>query len=155
MTRAHSVAARFYRSLLFLYPAEFRREFGNEMARDFDEASREAWHAGGWPGLVALDIWITADLLTAVVRQWIRAGSPTLVLVSSTVVVASASAMTQAAVARAVLQGRMRHPVVPPTSSRISDMFSTTTLAVALLIIAATIIFTLWSAHAPWRRHRL
>ena len=31
--------------------ARFRREFATEMARDFDEATDEAWRDGAWPGV--------------------------------------------------------------------------------------------------------
>ncbi len=42
---------RFYRLLLHLYPASFRREFGAELRQAFAERTREA---GGWPGRMAL-----------------------------------------------------------------------------------------------------
>lgn len=40
--------ASIYRSLLLLYPAQFRQEFGTEMAVVFDQRIEDAADAGGW-----------------------------------------------------------------------------------------------------------
>jgi hypothetical protein len=50
-------SARLYSALLLVYPASFRRAYGDEMARAFGDLCRDAWRAGGarsvfalWPG---------------------------------------------------------------------------------------------------------
>jgi hypothetical protein len=57
-------ADRFYRLLLHLYPAEFRREYGREMTQIFrDRAKHEP------PARVCLDV--VADLLVTAPREQI------------------------------------------------------------------------------------
>ena len=53
----------FYRTLLWCYPAPFRREYGTEMACAFAEQVREARRSGGWRAEAS--IWLSAliDLL--------------------------------------------------------------------------------------------
>ena len=45
---------RLYRALLGLFPAAFRREFGDEMAGVFGEERRDAARTGGRPALARL-----------------------------------------------------------------------------------------------------
>jgi hypothetical protein len=47
-------SARLYRSLLLVYPASFRRAYGDEMARAFRDLCRDAWQASGAGGVLAL-----------------------------------------------------------------------------------------------------
>jgi hypothetical protein len=47
-------SARLYRWLLFVYPASFRRTYGDEMARAFRDLCRDAWRTGGAGGVLAL-----------------------------------------------------------------------------------------------------
>lgn len=43
------IATPVYRTLVYLYPSAFRRQFASEMVSDFSDATSEAWYDGGWP----------------------------------------------------------------------------------------------------------
>jgi hypothetical protein len=73
-----------YRVLLHLYPSAFRREFGSEIAADFDDATEDAWRANAWPGVLSVWLLAVADLSRAVLLQWYRTGLPALVVLSVT-----------------------------------------------------------------------
>ena len=49
-----SISERVYRLLLLAYPREFRREYGDEMARCFRDLCREELEDGGGLGLATL-----------------------------------------------------------------------------------------------------
>src|SRR5687768_6353396 len=70
-----SFDARLYRAALHLCPREFRREHGEEMACDFDEARREAASAGT-SGVWILRLLMALDLAPTIVVQWLRTGLP-------------------------------------------------------------------------------
>lgn len=68
--RTSSSAERFYRVLLWLYPASFRRAYGHEMVQTFRDYYREEQEQGGWS---ALHLWglVLPDLVTSVcVEHW-------------------------------------------------------------------------------------
>src|SRR5262249_2122515 len=50
-----------YRALLFAYPAEFRAEYGQEMARTFRHRCRAELYAGSPVGLISLWFWTLID----------------------------------------------------------------------------------------------
>src|SRR5262245_28873085 len=67
-----------YRASLWLFPPAFRREFGSEIVRDFDELRQDfrrrgvsAWH---------LHTFIAADLLHSLMTQWLQHGRPAIAL---------------------------------------------------------------------------
>lgn len=62
-----SFSARLYRLLLAAYPAEFRREYGREMALVFDDRCRE--RAGGRAAFAGFWVEALADLLRAAARE--------------------------------------------------------------------------------------
>jgi predicted permease len=61
-----------YRMLLRLYPARFRRRHGEEMARLYGELAR-ATRAQGWTARVSFALRLVRDLLRSVVAEHVRA----------------------------------------------------------------------------------
>jgi hypothetical protein len=58
-------AASFYRTLLWCYPAPFRKEYGGQMVEAFSDQMREARAHGGWraqAGMLARTCPISASL---------------------------------------------------------------------------------------------
>ena len=70
-----SLDGRLYRAALSLCPAGFRREHGDEMLRDFDEARGEA-AADGDRALWILRLLMAVDLARTFGIQWVRIGVP-------------------------------------------------------------------------------
>lgn len=135
-----------YRTALWLYPPRFRGEFGDELARDFDEAAAEAWRSGGSRGLVRLLASVGADLVTSLVVQWARTGAPILALIA----VGSATILMSAA-ATIVSAPRWTHAVRPQDQELLTMMLL---VGAVLLVIVITIFFTLYflSPRRPRRR---
>jgi hypothetical protein len=61
--------SRAYRALLRLYPKMFQREYGEEMARLFDEQLRDARAASGRNGVAGLWARVIVDALATAPRQ--------------------------------------------------------------------------------------
>jgi hypothetical protein len=64
--------ARLYRGLLHLYPANFRREYADEMTRLFEDQLRDARLAGGIAAIVRVWAHSTLDVLVTAPVQHIR-----------------------------------------------------------------------------------
>ena len=60
---------RLYRSLLWCYPAAFRREYGAEMTGAFAEQVREARQHGGWPAETSIWLHTLFDLILTAPRE--------------------------------------------------------------------------------------
>jgi predicted permease len=60
---------RLYRTLLWCYPAPFRREYGAEMAGAFAEQVREARLHGGWPAETSIWLHTLFDVLLTAPRE--------------------------------------------------------------------------------------
>jgi hypothetical protein len=58
-------SVRLYRAFLLVFPAPFRRAYGDEMARAFRDLCRDAWRTGGAKGVLALWPGALHDLLLA------------------------------------------------------------------------------------------
>jgi hypothetical protein len=134
-SRPPAGAIRLYKRLLYLYPAAFREEFGDEMLDDFADATGEAWMAGRWPHVLALWALIGADFLRSLMLQWVRSGWPALVGISAT------SSLSYCVL---VAQQLAPRPDLGPPRSRSEDemllmMFSG---VVVFVLIAVTIIVT-------------
>ena len=124
---------RCYQVLLALYPPAFRREFGDEMRKDFDLGLIEA-RGNGPDALRAFRCHATADGLAALVVQWMRSGWPLIVALS--VVVPFATTAWLASIWR-------RSLFVMPEGARDIEVLGIVLLAsVSIVIIAATIIVT-------------
>lgn len=63
------LAVRLYRTLLWCYPAPFRREYASEMTVAFAEQLREARRQGGWPAETAIWLNTLFDLLLTAPRE--------------------------------------------------------------------------------------
>ena len=141
---ARPLDARLYRSALSLCPAGFRREHGDEMAHDFEEARGEA--AGQGVGTLCI-CWLlmAIDLLRTFAVQWLRTGFPAIALVATLVTLAIAEGL--AMVAR-------RTTVWVPADLPDADVLGVLFLAViSVVLIAMTITLSLWVSR-PSRRGR-
>jgi hypothetical protein len=67
--RTVNCAAALYRLLLKGYPAEFRREYGDEMLHVFRELASESWNRKGTAGLMSFWLRVLADLVRSVPQQ--------------------------------------------------------------------------------------
>ena len=69
--RSASSSERLYRALLWLYPAQFRRMYGHEMAQTFRDCYREERSHGDSRSIVRLWSLVLSDLVTSVcVEHW-------------------------------------------------------------------------------------
>lgn len=137
---------RIYRAAMWLYPPAFRREFSPQMVHDFENARQDPEITGSAHGLWALRARMIVDLARTVVLQWFRSGWPVILGVS----------MVGPLLAVAALASLWRRAhFVLPTGTPDADVIALVLLAATLVIvIAATIILTLWFAHPLTRRHR-
>jgi hypothetical protein len=145
MRVATSFDARLYRAALYLYPPVFRRDFSAEILCDFDQARDEA--AGG-RGLWAFRAELLADLAVSLPRQWLSSGWPAILggALGGPFIMASGVARLWQ------WQGPL---VVLPAGHADADAIGLILLAtVSLVVIASTIVFTLWLAPSPHRRRR-
>ncbi len=78
-----TLVARVYRTLLFLYPAGFRLQHGDEMALDFVDGSHDARQARGSRGLCFHWARALVDLAWTVATQWLRTLWPVIGLFSA------------------------------------------------------------------------
>jgi len=138
-----AAAARIYRAALFLYPPVFRREFGPEMARDFEEATSDSWMAGGWRGVSGLWMHTSADFATSILLLWLRSGLPLIGAASAILAVLTVTVTAQLS--------RVSVPV--PLSDADRDLVTITLMAiVVLMIIVAVLVFNLWFSRSLVRR---
>jgi hypothetical protein len=142
-----SLDGRLYRAALSLYPAGFRREHGDEMARDFDEARGEAAADGGG-ALWILRLLITVDLVRTFGIQWLRSGFPAIGMASILVTLALAEGLATLA-----LRARFA-PFQMPADPLDAEVLGLLLLAVmCVMLIAMTIVISLW-VNRPRRRGR-
>jgi hypothetical protein len=64
-----SASEGLYRRLLFLYPAQYRREYGPLMTQAYRDLCRDSCQQRGTAGLVLLWFRLLADLVTSALRQ--------------------------------------------------------------------------------------
>jgi hypothetical protein len=143
MPRTLAAAARFYRAGLYFYPPAFRREFGAEMGRDFEEATGECWADGGWRAVLGLWMHTSADLAMTAAVQWLRSGLPAIGLVATFFAFLTVTAAAQ-----------LRRVTVPvPLTEADRDLVTVAVMAiVVLLIIVAILVFNLWFSRSLIRR---
>ena len=130
-----SAATHVYKRLLYLYPAAFREEFGDEMICDFDDATGEAWMVGRWPGVLCFWLVVSADFARSVAVQWVRSGWPALVGISATWSLSCCVLIAQQFVPR---------PEMPQPRTRSEDEMLLMILGavVVFVVIAVTILVT-------------
>ena len=138
MAAAHAspLDTRLYRAALRLCPGEFRRDHGDEMACDFEEARGEAV-SGGAAALWALRLVLGLDLTRTIAVQWLRTGLPAIGCVAACVslgLVASLASMARWLAERVTIDHE--------TSEGVGFVLLS---VVALMVIVATIVFNLWT----------
>jgi hypothetical protein len=140
-----TIGVRLYRRMLILYPARFRNQFRVEMARDFEEASRDALDTPRcWRTLASLWALVAADFLRTLAIQWLRTGLPLVAVMAAFVTSGTVSALAWIWPA-------------PPVASSGSDsdiVFLVLLAAVVILIIASTIVFSLLFLRPLFYRRR-
>ena len=130
-----SIDGRLYRVALLLSPANFRREHGDEMARDFDEARGEAASAGD-RAVWSLRVLMAVDLVRTVIVQWLRTGLPFIAL---------ASVLSSLALMEALATVARRATFRIPDNADQAELVGIVLLAVvAVMLIAVTIVVNLW-----------
>jgi hypothetical protein len=135
------IDARIYRAFLYLYPPQFRREFAEEMARDFNEATSEAQAARG--GLVTFRARICADFLKTVLFQWARTGLPAIALVAAIVPLYTVTLLARLS---------QSTPVSIPTEPDAEMLAIVLLVTVVLLIVVSTILMTVLFVHPRLKR---
>jgi hypothetical protein len=141
-----SLDTRLYRAALHLYPPVFRRDFSREIVRVFDEARQETLLSCPEDGLWAFRARMIVDLARTIVGQWLRTGWPYIVVLSILYPLTAASALSSL---------WSRWSIVPPRGTADADILMLELLAaIVLLIVAATIIFTLWFTRPLLYRRR-
>jgi hypothetical protein len=139
-----SFDGRLYRAALSLCPHHFRREHGDEMARDFDEARREA-AAAGERALWDLRFLMAVDFARTFGVQWLRTGVPAIGLASILLPLAFAEGL--ASLARTAM-------IQIPTDPVHGEILGVVLIAVScVMVIAMTIVVTVWVSR-PQRRGR-
>src|SRR5262245_47462093 len=130
----YSLQSRLYRAALSLCPATFRRDHGDEMARDFDEARQEA--ADSYRDAWLLRGCLAIDLARTLVVQWVRSGVP---------VIAIASIVLSLAIAEGIAAVARRTSVRIPEGIEQEDTVVVLFMAeITVVLIAATILLSLW-----------
>lgn len=146
ITSMPEVAAHVYKALVYLCPPAFRRAFKSEMARDFEDATCEAWREGRWLAVVPLWMHLCHDLAWTVAAQWFRRGFPVV-----TVLAASSMAMCLWAVAR-LLSGPFQLLAPAPNDEDEAVLLFLATLVI--LLAAAVILLTVCFLSPRLRRDR-
>jgi hypothetical protein len=142
-----SIDARLYHASLYLYPPEFRREFSREILRVFNEARADVLGEEGRAGLWTFRAAIVADAFATLVRLWLRTGWP---------LIALAATLGPAAGVGFVI-GLWRLAAFSPLRNSIShdDVVLLALLTgTVLIVLAGTIILTLWFTRPLLYRHR-
>jgi hypothetical protein len=136
MVARSSVADVIYRAILRLYPARFHEDFASDMALDFADASDEAWLERRWTGLIGVWAGTAVDVTRSLTRQWMRTYVPLISIVSI------GGALSTAALAQTLTPKGPLFANVKPNDRELVTLILLT--ACVLLVIASTIIFTLW-----------
>jgi len=129
-----SFEARLYRAAVRLCPPEFRREHGDEMAADFDEALVEL------SSTRRTQVWVLrwamgVDVGRTIVVQWLRTGLPIIGVIAVCTTLLLAAGVASAA---RLMTMRIR------ADAAASDIVGVVLLAaVAVLVIGVTIVFNL------------
>ena len=139
--------ARLYQAALYLCPPSFRREFSEEIVRVFAEARDDAQGGGTGRGLWAFRARMSADFARTMLGQWMRTGWPAIVVGSLLYPLTAVSAIAKL---------WRRGPFVLPRGSADADVMALELLAaIVLVVIAATIVLTLWFMRPLLYRRRV
>jgi hypothetical protein len=146
MPSTASLATRCYQAALYLYPPAFRREFLREMVRVFDEVRHDAQDSS--PGGGRWSFWarMIADLARTIALQWMRTGWP---------VIGALSVLYPLTAVSALARFWRRTSFVLPSGNADADVTALVLLvAIVLVVIAATIVLTLWFTRPLLYRRR-
>jgi hypothetical protein len=139
----NSLESRLYRAGLSLCPDAFRRDHGDEMARDFDEARQEA---DSTSAIWLLRACLSIDLVRTLAVQWVRTGLPA--IAAGSIILSLALAGGLAAIARRV-GVRMRDGLEPDDTAVVLFVAE---ISVALIVM--TILVSLWVGRLIRHRRR-
>jgi hypothetical protein len=140
----NSFDGRLYRAALLLFPAVFRRDHGDEMARDFEEARHES--ANSYGAIWLLRASMAIDLVRTLALQWARTGLP---------VIAVASIVLSLAIAEAIATVARRVSVRMPDGFEHEDMVVVLFMVqITIVLIAMTIFISLWVGRLMRPRRR-
>ena len=140
------VAIRIYGAALWLCPPSFRRQYGDQMLRDFVEARADARAAGDPRAVRRFAAQMTIDLARTLVIQWIRTGA---------IAVAAGAMLCALSLVSALVAFVQRIQVdLPPRALEFDVLFVVLIISVIVVIIASTIIFTQWFAASIRRQPR-
>ena len=139
-----SVESRVYRAALSLCPAGFRRDHGDEMARDFDEARQEA--ADSTAAIWMVRACLSIDLVRTAAVQWVRTGLP---------VIAVASLVFSLAIAAGIVTIAQRVSARMPSGFEQEETVVVLFMAqISVVLIATTILISLWVGRLMRPRRR-
>jgi hypothetical protein len=141
----HSLDGRLYRAALALCPVAFRQDHGDEMARDFDEARREA-AADGRGALWHLRSLIAIDLVRTLAVQWTRTGIPIIAIAAVSLALGMAAGLATLA-RRASVQ-------IPPALEHEEELIVVFMATICVALIATTIVLSLWVGRLTRPRRR-
>jgi hypothetical protein len=138
---------RAYQAAQYLYPPAFRREYSQEIVRVFNEARHEQVASRG--ALWAFRARMSADLASTIVWQWIGTGWPLVMVISMM------SMLYPLVAASALVSLERSGPAVLSIENPDADVIALTLLAaIVLVVIATTIILTLWFTRPLLYRRR-
>jgi len=142
-TSRRPLDTRFYRAALRLCPGPFRREYSDEMTRDFEALRDEAALARS---LWSLRLAMAVDLARTAGTEWIRTGLPAIAFAALVIPLALAGGL-------ASLARRVTVPI--PADPAQEELLGILLLVlISLLLIAATLVLTLSFGPSLRRRPR-
>ena len=128
-----AVESRVYRAALSLCPPGFRRDHGDEMARDFDDARQEA--ADSTAAIWTVRACMAIDLVRTFAVQWVRTGLP---------VIAVASIVFSLAIAAGIVTMAQRVSARMPSGFEQEETIVVLLAQISVVLIATTILISLW-----------
>jgi hypothetical protein len=137
-----------YRLLLRLYPAQFRREYQDELEADFEAMRLEARASGRRTSLLRCYFDAVADLAVSVPRQWLR--TPWLAAV--TIAAAIATTVFYYVVVRVYRAGSFAG-ATPPQSPALIWLMAAMVLVPAVIMLLVGLALRFAVTKLPdWRR---
>jgi threonine/homoserine/homoserine lactone efflux protein len=131
---------------LNVLPLAFRRDFADDMLRDFEDGRSEALESGRRAAVWLFRGRMLGDVLRALAAQWVRTGWPAIGVLAMMLTFGSTSAL-------ATVWRQMDLQL--PSDSPDEDVIALVMLAVVVvLFIIATILLTLWSERLVRRSTR-
>ena len=138
--------ARIYRALLRFFPSAFRREFSDDMLRDFEDGLDEARQSGRASARWLFRGRLIGDFFRTLALQWLRTGWAFVAVLAMALLLASEVAVSR--VWRQIV-------ILLPSGSVDQDVIALEMLTVVVfLFIVATILLTMWSGRLVRRATR-